>query len=186
MVIAFNNWKLSLWIFIDTEIEFVHLAQADDEEDEEQQEKVPTEAANENDNDASMPESKPAVVTVNDDDEPMPEVKNDENLNNGSPDEEETRSQKNEADNDGKELADGEIADLSGDESKAADAPETIDLGLYFHWDKYGIDNPVFRKILTRTVFFCFLILRSCRFKEWDWWEAGRTGTAQDQLNIFA
>lgn len=79
-----------------------------------------------------MPESKPAVVTVNDDDEPMPEVKNDENLNNGSPDEEETRSQKNETD-DSKELADGEIADLSGDESKAADAPETIDLGLYLN-----------------------------------------------------
>lgn len=102
--------------------------QADDEEDEEQQEKVPTEAVNENDNDASMPEAKPAVVAVNDDDEPMAEVKNDEGLNNGSPDEEETRSQKNEAD-DSKELADGEIADLSGDESKAADAPETIDLG---------------------------------------------------------
>lgn len=102
--------------------------QADDEEDEEQQEKVSTEAVNENDNDASMPEAKPAVVAVNDDDEPMAEVKNDEGLNNGSPDEEETRSQKNEAD-DSKELADGEIADLSGDESKAADAPETIDLG---------------------------------------------------------
>lgn len=61
----------------------------------------------------------------------MPEVKTDENLNNGSP-EEETESQKgnNEAD-DSKELADGEIAELSGDDSKAADAPETIDLGMY-------------------------------------------------------
>lgn len=63
-----------------------------------------------------------------DDDEPMAEVKTDENLNNGSPDDE-TASQKgnNEAD-DGKELAEGELADLSGDESKA-DVPETIDLG---------------------------------------------------------
>lgn len=98
----------------------------EDEEDEEHQEKV-AEAGNEND----VPETKPPVVTVtvNDDDEPMAEIKSDENLNNGSPDEK-TQSQKNEADN-SKELADGEIADLSGDESKAADAPETIDLGMF-------------------------------------------------------
>lgn len=112
---------------------------ADDEEDEEQQqqqqqEKV-TEAVNENDNDVNMADAKPAVVTVNDDDEPMAEIKNDENLNNGSPDDDETQSQKNEAD-DSKELADGEIADLSGDESKAADAPETIDLGINFYSKK--------------------------------------------------
>lgn len=37
----------------------------------------------------------------------------------------------NNADNN-KELAEGEIADLSGDDSKAADAPETIDLGIFF------------------------------------------------------
>ena len=67
---------------------------------------------------------------MNDDDEPMAEVKTDENLNNGSPNDE-TASQKgnNEAD-DSKELAEGELADLSGDESKATDAPETIDLGM--------------------------------------------------------
>lgn len=88
------------------------------------------EAVNENDNDVIMPDAKPPVVMVNDDDEPMAEIKNDENLNNGSPEEEETQSQKNEGD-DSKELADGEIADLSGDESKAADAPETIDLGMF-------------------------------------------------------
>lgn len=58
----------------------------------------------------------------------MAEAKPDENLNNGSPDETESQKGTNEAD-DSKELADGEIADLSGDESKAADAPETIDLG---------------------------------------------------------
>lgn len=65
---------------------------------------------------------------MNDDDEPMPEAKTDENFNNGSPNDD-TASQKgnNEAD-DSKELAEGELADLSGDESKA-DAPETIDLG---------------------------------------------------------
>lgn len=59
----------------------------------------------------------------------MTEAKTDENLNNGSPNDE-TESQKgnNEAD-DSKELAEGELADLSGDESKATDAPETIDLG---------------------------------------------------------
>lgn len=77
-----------------------------------------------------MPESKPTVEAVNDDDEPMAEEKNDENLNNGSPGEV-TQPQQNDGD-DSKELADGEIADLSGDESKAADAPETIDLGMHF------------------------------------------------------
>lgn len=76
-----------------------------------------------------LSERKLSVEVTNDDDEPMPENINNENLNNGSP-VEETESQKgnNEFD-DAKELADGEIADLSGDESKAADAPETIDLG---------------------------------------------------------
>lgn len=59
----------------------------------------------------------------------MPETKPNENLNNGSP-EDDAEPQK--ADNDdSKELADGEIADMSGDESKAADAPETIDLGKF-------------------------------------------------------
>lgn len=97
---------------------------ADEEEDEEQAEKIV-----ESGNDHEMAEAKQPVVTVNDDDEPMAETINDENLNNGSPDEE-TQSQKNDGDN-SKELADGEIADLSGDESKAADAPETIDLGKF-------------------------------------------------------
>lgn len=59
----------------------------------------------------------------------MPETKPNENLNNGSP-EDEAEPQKANND-DSKELADGEIADMSGDESKAADAPETIDLGKF-------------------------------------------------------
>lgn len=59
----------------------------------------------------------------------MPEIKADENLNNGSPEDgAESRKGNNDAD-DSKELADGEINDMSGDESKPADAPETIDLG---------------------------------------------------------
>lgn len=66
----------------------------------------------------------------------MPEIKIDENLNNGSPNVEMASPKgNNEAEINKTELADGEIADLSGDESKANDAPETIDLGkLKYFW----------------------------------------------------
>lgn len=46
----------------------------------------------------------------------------------------ETESQKDNNEDKNKELAEGEIADLSGDDSKAADAPETIDLGFFFFY----------------------------------------------------
>lgn len=101
----------------------------DDEDEEGQQEKA-AELGTDND---VQPDNKQSEVTVNDDDEPMAENKTDENLNNGSPNQEiESLKGNNEVD-DGKELADGEIADMSGDESKAADAPETIDLGKLFN-----------------------------------------------------
>lgn len=45
----------------------------------------------------------------------------------------ETESLKDNNEDNNKELAEGEIADLSGDDSKAADAPETIDLGIIFY-----------------------------------------------------
>lgn len=46
----------------------------------------------------------------------------------------ETESQKENNEDNNKDLAEGEIADLSGDDSKAAEAPETIDLGTYYHF----------------------------------------------------
>lgn len=45
----------------------------------------------------------------------------------------EMESQKDINEDNNKELAEGEIADLSGDDSKAADAPETIDLGILIY-----------------------------------------------------
>lgn len=77
-----------------------------------------------------MPDAKPEEG-LHDDDESMPENnKTDEGLSNGSPGQIEAQKENNEAD-DSKELADGELLGESGDESKAADAPETIDLGKY-------------------------------------------------------
>lgn len=111
-----------------------------EDEDDEEQEK-PAEIGNENE----TPEIKQTEANVNDD-EPMPEIKNEENMNNGSPNDDETASQKGNTDaDDAKELADGEIADLSGDESKATDAPETIDLGKFSHMN--SISNCYFIKI---------------------------------------
>lgn len=100
-------------------------ARIDDDDDEEQQEKS-TKATNEND---ASTEAKQTEGML-DDDETMPEKTND-NLNNGSPDDESQSQTGNNDGDDSKELADGEIADLSGDESKATDAPETIDLGMF-------------------------------------------------------
>lgn len=96
-----------------------------DDEDEEEQEK-PSEIGEES---VAIPETK-QPETMNDDDEPMAEVKTDENLNNGSPNDETVSQKGNNEPDDSKELAEGELADLSGDESKATDAPETIDLGM--------------------------------------------------------
>lgn len=48
----------------------------------------------------------------------------------------ETESQKDINEDNNKELAEGEIADLSGDDSKAADAPETIDLGIIIFYQQ--------------------------------------------------
>lgn len=63
-----------------------------------------------------MPDAKTAVGAVSDDD--GRDWKRG-NLNNGPPDTGETQSQKNVAD-DSKELADGGIAELSGEDSKVA------------------------------------------------------------------
>lgn len=62
-------------------------------------------------------------------DESMTESESVENLNNGSPDDE-TQTQNNDINDE--ELADGEIDDLSGDESEAADVPETNDFGKFY------------------------------------------------------
>lgn len=97
----------------------------DEDDDDEQQEKTAKTAI---EIDATA-EAKQTEGELNDDDEAMPEKTND-NLNNGSPDDETQSQTGNNDGDDSKELADGEIADLSGDESKA-DAPETIDLGMF-------------------------------------------------------
>lgn len=102
------------------------LLRTDDEDDGDQQEK-PANIGTE----SEVAQTKQSAAESNDNDEPMPEIKSNENLNNGSP-EDGTESQKGNNDvDDNKELADGEIADMSGDESKAVDAPETIDLGKF-------------------------------------------------------
>lgn len=103
------------------------------EEDEEPQQAKPIE--NNNDDGEAEVEIKQTENLEVDADEAMPDAKN----VNGSPDAE-TESQKDniEAD-DSKELADGEIADLSGDESKQTNAPETIDLGK-FKWQNISFD----------------------------------------------
>lgn len=108
-----------------TKIFVVFFCQTDDEDDDGQLKSAEPGTETE-----TPLDSKPSDVTENNNDEPIPEIKSDENLNNGSPAEgADPQRDNNEAD-DSKELADGEIADLSGDESKPVDAPETIDLGM--------------------------------------------------------
>lgn len=128
-----------------------------DDEDEEEPEK-PSETGEDSE---AIPEAK-QPETVNDDDEPMAEAKTDENLNNGSPNDENASQKGNNEADDSKELAEGELADLSGDESKATDAPETIDLGMILIRHFFLPGNLRFSLENSRIFLITFLSFRRC------------------------